>query len=203
MKTMATRSNALMEIARFWLQECHGLLLRESVPVKVKGNYSDIDFVVTSPTGPVQKPLLGRITFTNAIVETKNESYYDPRGTKFAKILRAHYNLLDENYLISAETKCHFSMLKELHHEATKKIFGRDADFSKIFIFHNLDRTGLEDMLADLQGRDIHFVTSFEMLADIQNFFTNDHPGAGVRNSLVGDILDMLVSYHGWGPRKD
>ena len=60
---MAARSNALSEIARFWLQECYGLFLRESVPVKLKRNNSDIDFVVTSPAKSVT--LLDRITFKN------------------------------------------------------------------------------------------------------------------------------------------
>lgn len=196
---MAARSNALSEITRFWLQECHGLLLRESIPVKLKRNHSDIDFVAASPAGPVT--LLNRITFKNAIIETKDERDFDPRGTDFSKRLSYDFALL-QGRMIDGDASCNFSMLKKQHHDVAGKIF-KNADFSKIFIFHNLKSTGLEDMIADLCGRDIHVVTSFEMLSDIQEFFRKFRSGAGVRNSLVGDILDMLITYHGWAPRVD
>jgi hypothetical protein len=215
-KIMAERSNALSEMARFWLQERYGLLLRESVPVKLKRNNSDIDFVVASPAGPVT--LLDRIIFTNAIVETKDERDFDPHGADFAKRLRSDYERLQGNRMISDETTCCFSMLRKEHHAEAEKIFGQGADFAKIFIFHDLKKNGIEDMLAELRSRNIHVVTSFEMLSDIQKFFRDPQPaqakksgpdsqnlraplfrsGAGVRNSLVGDILDMLVTYHGW-----
>jgi len=196
---MATRSNALSEIARFWLQECHGLLVRESVPVKVPRNNSDIDFVVTTPANSVT--LLDRITFKNAIVETKDERDFDRRGTDFAKRLRNDFALL-QDCTISEGTSCNFSMLKREHHDVAEGIF-KSAEFSKIFIFHNLKSSGIEDMFTDLRSRNIHIVNSFEMLSDILKFFKNSRSGAGIRNSLVGDILDMLITYHGWGPCKD
>ena len=196
---MATRSNALSEISRFWLQERHNLLVRESIPVKLKRNNSDIDFAVTTPRDSVT--LLERITFKNAIVETKDERDFDSLGTDFAKRLRYDSTLLQGNW-IGTEASCNFSMLKEQHHNEAKKIFD-GADFSKIFIFHKLKTAGLEDLIADLRGRDIHIVTSFEMLSDIENWIKGSRPGAGIRNSLVGDILDMLITYHKWGPHKD
>lgn len=196
---MAARSNALSEITRFWLQECHGLLLRESISVKLKRNHSDIDFVAASPAGPVT--LLNRVTFKNAIIETKDERDFDPRGTDFAKRLSYDFTLLQDR-VIDGDVACNFSMLKKQHHDAAGEIF-KGADFAKIFIFHNLKSAILEDIIADLCGRDIHVVTSAEMLADIQDFFRKCRSGAGVRNSLVGDILDMLITYHGWGPRVD
>ncbi|MDR2725721.1 MAG: hypothetical protein LBC90_06610 [Candidatus Adiutrix sp.] len=194
---MATRNNALSEIARFWLQECHGLFLRESVPVKVKHGNSDIDFIVTSPEESVT--LLERIKFKHAIVETKDERDYDKLGTKFAERLQKDYRLLQGNRMISAETSCCFSMLKEQHHKQAEEIFGGN-DFSKIFIFHSLNKTGLEDILAELCAKSIHVVTSSEILSDIQIYFKNHRHSAGIRNSLVGDILDMLITYHKWGP---
>lgn len=196
---MAARSNALSEITRFWLQECHGLLLRESIPVKLKRNNSDIDFVAASPAGPVT--LLNRITFKNAIIETKDERDFDPHGTDFAKRLSYDYTLL-QGRAIDEDVSCNFSMLKKQHHNVADKIFD-EADFSKIFIFHNLKISGLEDMIADLHSLGIHVVTSSEVLQDIQGFFRTSRTGAGIRNSLVGDILDMLITYHGWGPRVD
>jgi len=197
---MATRSNALSEIARFWLQERHKLFLRESIPVRVKNGNSDIDFVVTTPEESVT--LLERITFKNAIVEVKDERDADKHGTSFAKWFCYESKLL-QGRMINEETKCYFSMLKKQHHDKAEKIFN-GTKFSKVFIFHNLNSARIEDhMIDDLRCRDIHVVTSFEMLADIQNFFKIDHPGSGVRNSLVGDILDMLIMYHKWEPCKD
>lgn len=201
---MAARSNALSEITRFWLQECYGLLVRESIPVFIKRNNSDIDFAVTSPGKQVT--LLKRskrITFKNAIIETKDERDFDPHGTDFSKRLIHDCKVL-QGRCINKDVWCNFSMLKEQHHEVAEKIFN-GAEFSKIFIFHNLNikKGDLEDMLADLRSRSIHIVTSSEMLEDIQDFFKNDYPGAGIRNSLVGDILDMLLRYQKWGPRAD
>jgi len=199
---MATRSNALSEIARFWLQECYGFFLRESVPVKLKHNNSDIDFIVTSPAGRPCKPLLGFIQFENAIVETKDERDFDKYGTDIAKRLCEDYEQLNGNRMITSEAQCRFSMLKEQHHKEAENIFGQSADFSKIFIFHNLNRNGLKDKLDELRDRNIHFVTSSEMLLDIYKFLKESRNGAGVRNSLVGDILDMLITYHEWEPCK-
>lgn len=193
---MAARSNALSEMSRFWLQECHGLLLRESIPVKLKRNNSDIDFVAASPAGPIT--LLERITFKNAIIETKDERDFDPHGNDFAKRLVYDYKLL-QGKMNNGDVSCNFSMLKQQHHVEAEKIF-KGAEFAKIFIFHNLKSEGIEDMLADLRGRGIHIITSYEMLADIQRWFKKERSGAGVRNTLVGDILDMLITYHGWRP---
>lgn len=192
---MAERSNALSEITRFWLQECHGLLLKESIPVKLKHNNSDIDFAATSPAGSVT--LLNRITFKNAIIETKDERDYDSRGTNFSKRLIYDFGLLHNNF-INNDVPCNFSMLKKQHHEVAERIFN-SADFAKIFIFHNIKSIGLEEIIADLYSRNIHVVTSSEMLSDIQVFFKKSRSGSGIRNSLVGDILDMLITYHGWG----
>jgi hypothetical protein len=196
---MAARSNALSEITRFWLQECYGLLLRESIPVKLKRNNSDIDFVAASPAGPVT--ILNRITFKKAIIETKDERDFDPHGADFANRLGYDFALLQDR-VIDADISCNFSMLKKQHHDVAENMFA-GAEFSKIFIFHNIKGAGLDGIIADLCSKNIHVVTSAEMLTDIQDFFKKSHPGAGIRNSLVGDILDMLITYHGWEARVE
>jgi hypothetical protein len=128
---MATRSNALSEICCFWLQECKGLFIRESVPVKLQRNNSDIDFMVTAPAGPVT--LLGEIKIKQAIVETKDERDFGSKGNDFAKRLLHDYEIL-KKYGIN-ETKEHlcFSMLRKEHYCEATKIFGADVLFSKIF----------------------------------------------------------------------
>ncbi len=45
---MSTRSNASTELARFWLQERHGCLLDEELPVPVPYALSDIDTTLFS-----------------------------------------------------------------------------------------------------------------------------------------------------------
>ena len=200
---MATRSNALSEIVRFWLQECHGLLLRESVPVKLQRNYSDIDFVVTAP-GKKQVTLLSEIKFTNAIVETKDERDFDPRGLYFKKRLIADYEHIaaSSNYTIpKAEKNINFSMFRIQHHTKALDIFN-EQNFSKLFIFHKLDMHGIDDIITDLKNKDIHFISSEQILEDIHINFDTYRNGAGIRNSLVGDILDFLAHYHCWRPHK-
>jgi len=197
---MAARSNALSEITRFWLQECQGLLLRESVPVELLRNNSDIDFIATSPNRK-KVTLLGNISFVNAIVETKDERNYDKNGVDFSKRVAHDYdNNLDENYIIPKHAKnVNFSMLREQHNSKAMEIFG-GCSFVKIFIFHNLCKTGIETKLDDLKGKGIYFVTSREIIEDIFNNFSKYRKNAGIRNSLVGDIFDLLIDYHKWTP---
>lgn len=193
---MATRNNALSEISRFWLQEQYGLFIRECIPVRVPRNWSDIDFAVTSRKGPVSL-LENQITFVNAIVETKDERDFDPRGTDFAKRLMYDFSLLKDG-LIDENTSCNFSMLKEQHHKKAKELFNGE-DYAKIFIFHTLKQSdALDTIKARLRELNIHFITSAEMLADIHKFLTSKARTAAIRNSLVGDILDMLMTYHRW-----
>jgi hypothetical protein len=42
---MAGHTNALSELTRFWLEQRHGCLVRESIPVPVPYNQSDIDML--------------------------------------------------------------------------------------------------------------------------------------------------------------
>lgn len=196
---MGARSNGLSEITRFWLQDCHGLFLREVIPVPVNHGNSDIDFAATSPRGDIT--LLEPIPFQNAIIETKDERNFDPRGTDFTKRLLSDAARLNGDFIPKGQ-RCNYTMLKEEHHTRAKGLFG-SATFAKVFVFHNLKKTPeLETLRPQLRSRGIYLVTSFEMLDDIRNFFTEHHPGAGIRNSLVGDILDMLITYHGWTPRQ-
>lgn len=197
---MATRNNALSEISRFWLQECYGLFIRECIPVRVPRNWSDIDFAVTSRQGRVR--LLQRIPIVNAIVETKDERDFDPRGTDFAKRLMNDFSVL-EHGVIDEKRSCNFSMLKQQHHEVATELFNGE-EFAKIFIFHTLKQSeALDPIIARLRDLNIHFITSAEMLGDIQEFLNSNKRTASIRNSLVGDILDMLITYHQWRAPED
>lgn len=48
---MASRSNAIGEVTRFWLQSRHGCLVGESIPVPVPYALSDIDLVAVTADG--------------------------------------------------------------------------------------------------------------------------------------------------------
>ena len=84
---MSTRSNASTELARFWLQERHGCLVDEELPVPVPYALSDIDLVAmradlstfTTPDGTTIGPRL--------IVEVKAEHDWDLAGREFGQLL--------------------------------------------------------------------------------------------------------------------
>lgn len=195
---MATRSNALSEIARFWLQECYGLFIRESIPVKLRYNNSDIDFAVTTPDIPIT--ILNKITFKNAIIETKDERDFDPNGTDFTKRLLNDLSMMNEYFIDENKSGYCFSMLKEQHHKKAKEIFNGN-DLIKIFIFHNIKLSD-NSIIIPLADKKIYIVKSEEILDDIIKFFKTKYPGSGIRNSLIGDIFDMLIRYHKWMPIK-
>lgn len=197
---MATRSNALSELTRFWLQDCKGFLTRESIPVKFVHNRSDIDFIVSSPDSKYRK-LTENISFKYAIIETKDERDFDKTGNNFAdRLYNDYYDSMNKDYLVDEDTKCNFSMLKIQHHKIAQNIFGT-SEFSKIFIFHNIKKEKfVENELEDLVAHNIHILTVDDILNDIVKYVKEKPDGAGIRNSLVGDILDLLINYRHWGP---
>ncbi len=46
---MPARSNAMSELARFWLESRHGCVVKECIPVPVKYGLSDIDLLALRP----------------------------------------------------------------------------------------------------------------------------------------------------------
>lgn len=196
---MAARSNALSEIIRFWLQDCHKLFIRESVPVKLHRSLSDIDFMATTG-GDNPVVLLNNIpSFSKAIIESKDERDYDYWGRNFRKRI-----IYDKSVMVDAVIpkgkKCNFTMLREEHHEVAKEYFNTD-DFLKIFIVHHLPQDDeMYQLLEEMKKNNIYFIRSYEMLDDIFENFFRYRENSGIRNSLVGDIFDFLIRYHKWHP---
>jgi hypothetical protein len=188
---MGTRSNACSELTRFWLQARHNCLVDESVPVAVPYALSDIDFLVIRPD-------LGRFSLPNGalvgprlIVETKDEHDWDPSGKIFGADLRTDVAMMNEvSYIPNGAKGVKFSMLRQQHYEKAAELFDR------LFVVHALDPQVRAEMAPGLvDRRRIHLVTIRELVGDLMPWYKAHLRPAGLRHSLIGDLLHLLVGY--------
>jgi len=199
---MASRSNALSEIIRFWLQSRHGCLVAESVPVKVPRNYSDIDFVAIRPD--LRAWVLPDGTrVVRAIVEAKDEHDSDPTGRDFGKRLVRDVEALGDALYIGQGEEAHFSMLRQEHYEVATHIFGA-TEFHRIFVVHALDEQVRRDVCPTLaKEKRIHWVTVREIVADLMKWYESCENRSTLRHTLVGDLWHLLIGYCGLRPQTD
>jgi hypothetical protein len=193
---MAARQNALSELTRFWLEARHGCFVRESVPVPVPGNYSDIDFVVLRPDlCQIQLPSNERLG-PRFIVESKDEHDFDPQGRDYGKRLVADVKALGENHFVPATSseRVRFTMLKQQHYDVAREIFGTE-DFDRLFVVHALDDETRKIVAPGLREKRIHWVTVQEVLADLESWYSRQTRPAALRNTLVGDLFHLLFGY--------
>ncbi len=197
---MASRSNALSELTRFWLQSRHGCLVAESIPVKVPRAYSDIDFVAMRPD--LQTWALPDGTpVKRAIVETKDEHDFDPNGQGFGRRLRADDKALGENLYIPSGKEARFSMLRQEHFETAVSLFGT-SEFHRLFVLHALDEEVRRQICPRLALKRIHCLTVQELIADLIAWYeTLDHP-AMLRHTLIGDLWHLLIGYASLRPAQ-
>lgn len=194
---MASRTNAMSEITRFWLQSRHGCVVDEAVPVKVTNNYSDIDLIALRPDlNPWFLPDGSQVI--RAIVETKDEHDFDPSGKEFGKYLRADAERLGDELYIAAKAKdIKFSMLRQEHFEKAAQIFGV-ADFDRLFVVHALDPVVRSQLAPTLAARQrIHWITIREVVGDLQKWYPLHQSKAALRYNLIGDLWHLLVGYCG------
>ncbi|WP_435018569.1 hypothetical protein TA3x_000548 [Tundrisphaera sp. TA3] len=193
---MAARQNAMSELVRFWLEACRGCLMKESVPVPVPYNLSDIDFVALRPD--LQKFLLptGEFVGPRLIVEAKDEHDFDPSGRDFGKRLREDLAALGDGTFIPAASahKARFSMLKQQHFEVARDLFTTE-DFDRVFVVHALDDGIRREVAAALMQKRIYWVTVRELLRDLQSWYDQHKRPAGLRMTLVGDVFHLLFGY--------
>jgi hypothetical protein len=190
---MASRSNALAELTRLWLQERHGCLVRESVPVRVKRGTSDIDFVALHPAGAAWgAPLIPPAV--RAIIETKDEHDYDPSGREFARMLVKDAATIGDGSFAPVGAQLKFSMLREEHYRVAEGLFGSN-DFARIFIIHDLDRACCAEALDGMRAQGIFWLTAREIVADLIDWYPICANKPALRHTLAGDMLHLLVGY--------
>ena len=206
---MSNRQNAMSEIVRFWLESKIGFFVKESVPVKVERNYSDIDFIAISPDYKDREINIVEhdihILCKRAIIEVKDEHDYDPYGNDFSKsIIYDTTNILEPNNFLPEGIKIRFNMLRKEHFEVAKNIFGTD-DFQKILIVHKLNTTGehtrngekfkenINNCLNTLKEHNIFFIEFNSILNDLYKWY---RPTSSLRNTFIGDSWHLLVGYY-------
>ena len=194
---MAARTNGLSELTRFWLTERHGCLVRESVPVPVPYNLSDIDFVAMNPANK-KFTLPDRVTEVGPrlIVESKDEHDWEPVGTDFA--LKFHNDQLKfdkEKHYVPAKTRgvC-FSMLRQEHYDIATNVFNTQ-EFDRVFVVHAVDPSGFEGMVEFYREQRVFWVTAQELLDDLRKWYKEPKRRSGLRNTLMGDLFHLLFGY--------
>lgn len=192
---MATRTNACTELTRLWLEARHGLLVTESLPVPVPYGLSDIDLLALHPREysivlPNEQQVGPRL-----IVEAKDEHDFDPTGKDFGKHLRADMATLDESGSIPKGTKgVKFSMLRQQHFEVAAALFGTDT-FDRVFVVHAIDPGVLAEFNELFVLHRIHWVTIRDVVQDLVDWYRHHPRPAGLRHTLTGDFLHLLVGF--------
>ena len=194
---MASRSNAIEEITRFWLQSRHGCLVGESIPVPVPYALSDIDIVAITgdSTRKIRLPDRSEVG-PRLIVETKDEHDWDATGGEFASLLQAVLVKMNGGLYVPKGSKgVKFTMLRQEHFEQAAAFFCKD-DFDRLFVVHAIDTQVLDRNSALLARCHIHFTTIRNVVADVYQWYCDPKVRkAGLRNTLVGDLWHLLVGF--------
>jgi hypothetical protein len=154
-------------LARFWLQNRHGFLVDESVPVRVPGGTSDIDLVALHPRRETVQLPDGTPVGPRLIAEAKDEHDFDPLGTDFGKRMRADVVLMGQGSYVPAGTAgVKFVMLRQEHYDRATELFGT-ASFDRLFVLHALDPKTRADLDPVIAPKRVFVVTVPEVVADL------------------------------------
>jgi len=196
---MASRSNAASELTRFWLQARHNCLVDESLTVRVKinggGGNSDIDLVaIRADLTPFILPNGVRVG-PRLIVEAKDEHDWEPAGKEFASLLKKDVEHMNGAAYIPQGTKgVKFTMLRQEHYEKAQHIFGT-ADFDRLFVVHAIDPSQLATIEKQLGEARVHWLTIPQLLEDLLPWYAAHKHPTELRQSLVGDLLHLLIGF--------
>lgn len=193
---MPVRSNACSELTRFWLQARHGCLVDEGVPVVVPRALSDIDLVAVRADMKAFPLPDGTSVGPRVIVETKDEHDWDSTGREFGQLLRVDLaKMASQGYVPKGTSGVKFTMLRQEHYECAVKLFGND-DFDRVFVVHALERDVRAQLGTSQQASwRIHWVTIPEIVADLLRWYRRHPRPAGLRQTLVGDLIHLLVGF--------
>ena len=200
---MPTRANACSELTRFWLQSRHGCLVDEAIPVPVPCALSDIDLVALHPRSATLALPSGAVVGPRLIVETKDEHDWEPTGREFGALLRADWaKLADAPFIPRGAKGVKFTMLRQEHYDKAKELFGTD-NFDRLFVVHALDEGVRRALGPASRERRIHWLTIREVVDDLLAWYREHSRPAALRQTLVGDLLHLLVGFYGLADRSD
>jgi hypothetical protein len=173
------------------------MLMRESIPVPVPYGQSDIDFVAINPRLQAIHLPDDRTVGPRLIVEAKDEHDWDPQGKEFGKLLISDVALLNaEGYIPAGTRNVKFSMLRQQHFVKAADLFGTH-DFDRLFVVHAIDQHALAAVSPVLRSHRIHWITIRELVADLLAWYRAHPRPSGLRHSMTGDLLHLLVGYCG------
>jgi hypothetical protein len=195
--TMALRSNACRELTRFWLEERHGCLVRESLPIKVPEGNSDIDLIALRPDlTPFTLPD-GTQVGPRLIVETKDEHDWEPRGIEFGACLRADAVQMNGGTTVAIGAPgIKFTMLCQEQYNRARQVFGSD-DFDRLFVVHALDPNVHQELRSSFARHRIYWTTVPIVVSDILTWYAVNPTESALRNALTGDLIHLLVGFCG------
>ena len=196
---MPTHTNAASELVKFWLEARHGYLVGEGIPVPVVRGLSDIDLVAYHPTGvPISLPS-GKAIGPRLIVETKDEHDFDPLGSAFGSLLRHDIARMgDAPFIPAGLSPVKFSMLRQEHFARAVELFGTE-DFDRLFVVHAIQSDVLVDLEPVLSANRIWWLTIPSLVRDLLDWYPTHLRPTALRNTLIGDLLHLLVGYCGLG----
>jgi hypothetical protein len=196
---MAARSNACGKVTRFWLEARLGYFVSESVPVPVPRALSDIDFLAMQPRSEGVE-VLGCSLGPRLIVETKDEHDWEASGREFGAFLSADVDKMGGTIFVPKGTSgVKFTMLREEHYRKAEQIFGTD-DFDRLFVVHALDPKVRQDLMPRLASHRIFWLTIPEVVQDLIAWYKLHQRPAALRNTLIGDLVHLLVGFCGLSP---
>jgi hypothetical protein len=194
---MPTRSNACSELTRFWLQSRHGCLVDEAIPVPVPFALSDIDLVAVHPRSKVFPLPDGVDIGPRLIVETKDEHDWEPTGREFGAALKSDTAKMDGQPFIPRGARgVKFTMLRQEHFEKAAEVFD-SKEFDRLFVVHALDAGTRRELGPSLRAHRIHWLSIREVVDDLLAWYVTHRRPAALRQTLVGDLLHLLVGFCG------
>ena len=199
-RIMSARSNACSELVRFWLQERHGCLIDDELPVPVPYALSDIDLVAMRADLSSFNLPDGTTIGPRVIVEAKAEHDWDATGREFGTALRKDVELLGDRMSIPADARgVKFVMLRQQHYERAETYFGTQ-DFDRLFVVHALDPPVRANLATVLVERRIFWLTIPELVTDIYAWYQTHPRRAALRRSPTGDLLHLLFGLCSFSP---
>jgi len=132
------------------------------------------------------------------IVESKDEHDWEATGREFADLALKDLARIPTGALAipSGAKGVKFTMLRQEHFEVAERLFGA-KDFDRLFIVHALEKSQRSAIEQASRPFRVHWMDASELVEDIEAWYRAHPRPAGLRNTLVGDILHLLIGFCG------